>query len=128
MIEGLKDAMNSQPDRRSGASFSDETVESAALAGAAAIQRLIAERDNFRNRASILERQMAGLHSDNGKLRRRIALIRRHYIELATNILAQLERFDSTTREAMSEGDPAPHQEDDNLIALAHRLAPRTDQ
>jgi hypothetical protein len=45
MIEGLSNVMTSRPQGQVSESESDETVESVALAGASAIQRLIADRN-----------------------------------------------------------------------------------
>jgi len=101
-------------------------VESVALAGAAAIQRLIADRDSLRNCANAQQRDLVALSAINEDLRRRVALIRRHYVELGTRILTQLEQFDQATRDAMQDNQhaaPAP-SEDANLVALAHRLKP----
>ena len=74
-------------------------VESVALVGAAAIQRLIADRDSLRNCANAQQRDLVALSAINEDLRRRVALIRRHYVELGTRILTQLEQFDQATRD-----------------------------
>ena len=76
-------------------------MESVALAGAAAIRHLIADRDNLRNRANAQQRELVALSAINEDLRRRVVLIRHHYIELGTRILTQLEQFDQATRDAM---------------------------
>ena len=125
MIEGLSNVMTP----RTAQVFegeSDETIESVALAGATAIQRLIADRDSLRNCANAQQRDLVALSAINDDLRRRVALIRHHYVELGTKILTQLEQFDQATRDAMLDiqgGAPAP-SEDANLVALAHRLRP----
>ena len=51
MIDGLKNVMTPKPE--SSESHSNDSVESVALAGAVAIQRLIADRDSFRNRTGV---------------------------------------------------------------------------
>jgi hypothetical protein len=124
MIEGLGNVMTPDPQVSEGES--DETMESVALAGAAAIQRIIADRDSLRNRANAQQRDLVALNTINEDLRRRVALIRRHYVELGTRILTQLEQFDQATREAMQDNQhvaPTP-SEDATLVALAHRLKP----
>lgn len=101
-------------------------MESVAIAGAAAIQRLIADRENLRNRANAQQRELVALSASNEELRRRVALIRHHYIELGTRILTQLEQFDQATRDAMQDNQhtaQAP-SDDPNLVALARRLSP----
>ena len=126
MIEGLVNVMTPKPQTQAFEDEPDETMESVALAGAAAIQRLIADRDNLRNCANAQHRDLVALSAINEDLRRRIALIRRHYVELGTRILTQLEQFDQAIRDAMQDNQhaaPAP-SEDANLVALAHRLRP----
>ena len=126
MIEGLSNVMTPKPEAQVSNGGPDETIESVALAGASAIQRLIADRDNLRNYANLQQRDLVALSSVNEDLRRRVALIRHHYVELGTKILTQLEQFDQATRDAMLDiqgGAPAS-SEDANLVALAHRLRP----
>jgi hypothetical protein len=126
MIENLRQVITSRPHAQVSDGGSDETIESVALAGVAAIQQLIAERDNLRNCVSAQQRDLAAMNAANDELRRRLGLIRQHYLELGRRILAQLEQFDRVTREAIEDTQatiPTP-QEDANLIALAHRLKP----
>ncbi len=126
MIENLRNIIPPRPQAQVSEGESDETMERVALAGAAAIQRLIADRDSARNFANAQQRDLMALNAINEDLRRRIGLIRHHYVELGTRILAQLEQFDQATRDAMQDNQvavPAP-SEDANLVALAHRLKP----
>lgn len=112
MIEGLMNGMT--PDRHVQASGTenDGTIESVALAGAAAIQRLITDRDSFRSCASAQQRDLVALSSVNEDLRRRLAIIRHHYVDRAI-------------RDAMrDQGTPMAPSDDANLVALAHRLKP----
>jgi len=124
MIEGLSDVMT--PRAAASESESDRTVESVALAGAAAIQRLIADRDSLRERVNIQQRELVSLSSLNEDLRRRINLVRHHYVELGTKVLAQLEQFDQAFRDAMQDKPETAAASGDhaNLIALANRLKP----
>ena len=126
MIEGLTSVITPKPQPQASEGESDGTMESVALAGAAAIQHLIADRDNLRNRVNAQQRELVALSAINEDLRRRVVLIRHHYIELGTRILTQLEQFDQATRDAMQDNQhtaPAP-TEDANLVALARRLRP----
>jgi len=106
---------------------SEQTVECIALAGAAAIERLIAERDLLSRRANSQQRDLVALNAINENLRRCIALVRHNYLELGTKILAQLEQFDEVIGDATRDriATEAPN-DDANLIALAHRLKPKT--
>jgi hypothetical protein len=125
MIEGL---MNIMTPKAIGADESDANLEKAAMAGAAAIERIIVDRDDLRNRATAQQRELVALGAINEDLRRRIALIRHHYVELGTKILAQLEQFDEAFREVMRDNQEKPDgpKEHANLVALAQRLRPNT--
>jgi hypothetical protein len=103
-----------------------ESVESIALAGAAAIQQIIAERDSLRTRLGSQQRDMMALGALNEELRRQLTLIRHHYVEFGTRILAQLEQFDHVIRDTIGDHQtPKVAADDDtNLVALAHRLKP----
>jgi hypothetical protein len=105
----------------------EHTLESLALSGASAIQRLILERDDLRVRATTQEEDLAHLAAANMELSRCIISIRQHYIELATKILAQLEQFDHATRDIIQERQNRSFNaraQDENLVSLAHRLKP----
>jgi hypothetical protein len=53
----------------------DDPVEPVAIAGANAIQRLIADRDDFRNRANVQHQDLLCLSAINKELRGRIVLV-----------------------------------------------------
>jgi hypothetical protein len=102
-------------------------LESIAVAGASAIQRLISERDDLRVRANMQHGDLVQLTAANVELRRCIISIRQHYIELATKVLSQLEQFDHATRDITQERQTRSverRDEDANLVSLAHRLKP----
>ena len=126
MIENLRQVITSRPQAQVSDGGSDDTIESVALAGVSAIQQLIAERDNLRNCVSAQQRDLVAMNAANDELRRRLGLIRQHYLELGRRILAQLEQFDRVTREAIEDNQAtvSTPQEEANLIALAHRLKP----
>ena len=125
MIEGLTNVMTRKVV---GTHESDDDLEKAALLGAAAIQRLVADRDDLRNRTTIQQRELVALSAINEDLRRRIALIRHHYVELGTKILAELEQFDDAFRQAARDNREQIESstEHANLVALAQRLKPQT--
>ena len=100
MIEGLSQVLTPP---RSEPYEGDDTVERVAIAGANAIQCLIADRDDLRRRANAQQQNLVALSAINEELRGRLDLVRRHYVELATNIVAQLEQFDRATRDAMQD-------------------------
>jgi hypothetical protein len=99
---------------------SDEAMESAALAGAAAIQRLVAECNGLRNRLSIQEAELVRLRGSNEGLRRRFGLLHQRYVELAKKILSQLEQFDGAIREA-GQGVSAENGRHDEPVVLHQR-------
>lgn len=82
---------------------SAQTLEQAALAGAAAIQRIIAERDRLRGLTQSQQSEIAHLRAANDGSRRRVLEIRQQYLELATEILGRFEKFEGTLRRAMDE-------------------------
>src|SRR5262245_23141663 len=79
------------------------TLESIAVAGASAIQRLISERDDLRVRVNTQQGDLVHLTAANVELRRCVISIRQHYLELASKVLAQLEQFEQSTRDLMQE-------------------------
>ena len=108
---------------RSNAAASDEDLERTALAGATAIQQLISDRDHLRNLTNAQQRELVGLRARNDDFRRRLLMVRQSYLELATEMLGQFERFDGALSEAL--GDQKQDKPTDaTLIDLAQRLAP----
>ena len=93
----------------------DQAVESAALAGATAIQKLVAERNGLRTQLVAQEQETAAYRAINNDLRRRLLLVHQHYVELATGIVGNLERFDGTLREIAHEAHNTqdPHRAED---------------
>ena len=124
MIDTLRQIITPKPQAQSSEPQPDETIESIAIAGAAAIQHLIADRDNLRDCVDAQLRDLAALSAANEELRRRLGLVRQQYLELGHRILAQLEQFDRVTREAIQDNQAQAPQDEANLIALAHRLKP----
>jgi hypothetical protein len=103
--------------------------EAATLSGA--IQRLIAERDGHKSRAGTQELELTRLRAVNDELRRRneqTALIRDHYMRLATEVLTTFKHIDYTIHEVVQKtlgarGGNEGH--DATLISLARRLSPK---
>jgi hypothetical protein len=133
MIEGLIEV--GSPRRQ----FANErkvegSLEDIALAGATAIQRIIADRDSLRAHNAAQQRDLAALSAINENLRCRLTLIRQHYLSLGTKILKQLEQFDQVTREAIANESSAPVEvappvdkgEDNNLVEIARRFRPES--
>jgi hypothetical protein len=75
---------------------SDKELEAAAIAGAAAVERLITERNDFRT-------ELAASKTAQEELKRRFGLLHRRYIELARKVVSELHQFDSLMREAIGE-------------------------
>jgi len=126
MIDGLTNVLHPEDRAKWDA---EQTLESIAIAGASAIQRLISERDNLRVRVNTQQGELANLTAANVELRRCMLSIRRHYIELATKILTQLEQYDQIGRDLIQERQGMSldgREEDANLVSLAHRLKPAT--
>ena len=81
----------------------DQAVETTALAGAAAIQKLVAERNDLRARLAAQEQETATYRVLNNDLRRKLLLVHQRYVEMAKGIVGDLERFDATLRESAQE-------------------------
>jgi chromosome segregation ATPase len=110
----------------------DQSGDGAVLA--AAIQRLIGDRDRHRNRVAAQEAEIVSLHAVNDELRRQneaIALLRDHYLRLATELLSQLKHIDAAITESVQKTQDAAgklNDRDATLISLARRLSPTQHQ
>ena len=71
MNDQSTNAARTGPEPQDDDFSSDQAIENAALAGAAAIQRLVAERNNLRNRLAAQQRELAAMRAFNEELRRR---------------------------------------------------------
>ena len=82
---------------------SDEELERSAVAGAAAVERLISDRNNLRNILAAHERELAASRAAQESLKRRLGVLHQRYIELAKRVVSQLQQFDGAMREVMTE-------------------------
>jgi len=126
MTETPRSDANARPAAHANDFPSDQAVESAALAGAAAIQRLVAERNGLRGRLAAQERELIALRQINEDLRRRLLLIHQHYVDLANNVVGRLEQFDGTVREVVQDAHNGASHRDENAPpppSLAQRLS-----
>jgi hypothetical protein len=73
----------------------DQELESTAVAGAVAVQKLIADRNNLRE-------QLTASLAAQSELKRRLALLHQQYVEVATKVVAGMQHFDSAMRAAMA--------------------------
>ena len=126
----------------------DNALTRVAIAGATAIQRIVAERDSLRNRVQVQQQDLETLSdivaerdslrnrvqvqqqdlvtlSDiNNELRDRVALVHHQYIEIAKMIISHLEKFDQATRDGTRDKEAIPTTDLAALVALANRLKP----
>jgi len=127
MNDQSTNAARTAPEPQDDDFTSDQAIENAALAGAAAIQRLVAERNNLRNRLAAQQRELAAMRAFNEGLRRRFMVLHQRYVEVAKRVVGELEQFDGTIREVIQEGynGAAPKQEPQSqaATALVRRLA-----
>jgi hypothetical protein len=72
----------------------DQELESTAVAGAVAVQKLIADRNNLRE-------QLAASLRAQSELGRRLGVLHQQYVELAVKVVASMQHFDSTMRAAL---------------------------
>ena len=73
----------------------DQELESTAVAGAVAVQKLIADRNNLRE-------QLTASLAAQSELKRRLALLHQQYVEVAKKVVAGMQHFDSAMRAAMA--------------------------
>ena len=106
----------------------DQAVENAAMAGAAAVQKLVAERAELRNRLAAQEHEVAAYRAVNTDLRRRLILVHRHYVELAKKVVGDLEGLDGKIREIAQEAHPAQDPRVQDLRAQDAQWTQETQQ
>lgn len=82
---------------------SEDELETAATAGAAAVQKLIADRNQLRNYISLLKSELNASRTAEEEQKRRFGILRQRYIELARRIISQLHLFDRELSVAASE-------------------------
>ena len=112
-----------QSPARAAHQVSDQDVENAALAGAAAIRQVIGERNELRRERDRLSAVNHELRDQIGK----ITVIRDQSVQLASDLYAELNQIHLTIHAAFEKGrglSTAPENRDDNLIDLARRLSP----
>jgi hypothetical protein len=101
---------------------SDREIEAAAIAGSAAIRRIIAERNELRRERDRLNAINEELRHQNEKT----TLLRDHYRQIATELLVQLRHMHQAIEEAsrkVNELSADPQSRDAALMALARRFA-----
>ena len=103
MIEDARNTSPADAEAPDAEFASNQAMENAALAGAVAIQRLVAECNALRTRVALQDAELARLRGANEGVRRRFAMLHQRYVELAKKILGQLEQFDGLIREAGQE-------------------------
>jgi small-conductance mechanosensitive channel len=116
-----RDAQQSSPHAAHQAS--DQAVENAALAGAAAIRRVIGERNELRRERERLGAINDELRDQIGK----ITMVRDQSVQLASDLFAQLKQIHHTLHTALQKTQglsPAPGDWDATLIDLARRFSP----
>ena len=119
MEHPVMDRMDTDPQPGSA-----QTLEQAALAGAAAIQRIIAERDKLRSLTQSQQTEIARLRAAKEASRRTVLEIRQQYLELATEILGRFEKFDGTLRKAMDNLPAERFRDENETVGFAQSKAP----
>jgi hypothetical protein len=102
----------------------DQEIECTAVAGAVAVQKLIADRNRLRE-------ELTASLAAQADYRRRLQALHQRYIELARKVVGSMQQFDSTMREAMgskaevTDASVEPKQQfDGNGIPLGTELKP----
>ena len=117
--------LKSGTERNAASVDTDATVESMALAGAEAIQHLILERNELRNRTRAQEKELSALHTTNEDLRRRIGFVHNQYLSLTSKFVAHLNDIDKVIKNSVQDGDQAIIPDPDaSLTLMARRFSP----
>lgn len=101
---------------------SDQAIEATAIAGAAAIRRIIAERNELRRERERLKGVVEELRSQNEKT----INLRDHYRQLATELLIQLKHMHQAIQDASRKAHELSadtENRDTALLALARRFS-----
>jgi uncharacterized coiled-coil DUF342 family protein len=125
MNTGISGGVPEQSPGREGrlSLVTDQEIENAAMAGAAAIRNLIGERNELR-------RERDRLTAVNGELRDQIGkvtLARDRYVQLASDLYAELHQIHLTIQSAFQKSNGVHHateKRDSNLVDLARRFSP----
>ena len=94
----------------------DQEIESTAVAGAVAVQKLIADRNRLRE-------ELTASLAAQADYRRLLQALHQQYIELARKVVGSMQQFDNTMREAMGGKanvtlgivEPKPHFDSDGM-------------
>lgn len=111
-----------QPSHHSTQQASDREIENAAIAGAAAIRRVLGERNELRRDRERLTAVNEELRDQIGKL----TAVRDHHVQLASDLFAQLKHVHDTIYAALQKTQGlslAPEDQDATLIDLARRFS-----
>jgi hypothetical protein len=127
---GMTDPVATREDPNPLRQTNEPAGEAASLA--AAIQRLITERDSHKLRAGNTELELTRLRAVNEELRRQheqTLLLADHYMRLATEVLTTLKNIDATIHEVVQRSIGAAtassESRDAALMSLVRRLSPR---
>ena len=74
----------------------DQEIEFTAVAGAVAVQKLIADRNRLRE-------ELTASLAAQAELKRRLGALHKQYVELATSVVAGMQHFDGAMRTARGE-------------------------
>jgi hypothetical protein len=108
------------PERAQEAS--DQAIEATALAGSAAIRRIIGERNELRRERE----RLCGVNEELRRQNEKIIMLRDHYRQLATELLVQLRQMYQAIQEAsrkVQELSAETENRDTALTALARRFS-----
>ena len=131
-VSGVSGNSPTNGDDAAAPQIFDQQGEAAGLS--IAIQRLITERDHYKNQAATQERDIIRLRALNDELRHQnkyVALVRDHYMRVSIELVTQLKHVDQVLKDVAKKtyGVAAEFGGDDaGLVALARRLSPNSGQ
>ena len=122
----MDQGLNERPSGGANPARSDQSIESIALAGAVAIERIINERNWLRRRAYAQENELNGLRAKIANFRRELSRIQGSHVTFAENLIRELREIDRAFH-VLHQNDAASqiNREDADLVSLAERFSPR---
>jgi len=122
----MDQGLNERPSGGANPARSDQSIESIALAGAVAIERIINERNWLRRRTYAQENEVNSLRAKIANFGRELSGIQGSHVTFAETLIRELREIDRAFQ-VLHQNDAASqiNREDADLVSLAERFSPR---
>jgi len=103
---------------------SDQSIESRALEGVIAVQRIITERDGLRRRTYAQEGELNSLRAQIADFRQQLSLIQGSHVKFAETLISELREIDRAFQ-ILRKNDVAnqANREEAELVSLVERFS-----